>query len=75
MNMFLFCTGFNKDEGSIFIFTLFNLTEAQVEEDPYGAFVYMATYLGRTLRGSIFINLVWNESGVGIRLCEIFQDF
>ena len=50
MGMFLFCTGFNKDEGSVFIFTLFNLTEAAVEEDPYGSFVYFATYLGTTLR-------------------------
>ena len=48
---FAFCTGFNKDEGSLFVFAVVaNLTEAAVEEDPYGSFVYSATYLGTTYR-------------------------
>ena len=48
---FLLFQGFNKDEGSIRIFALVaNLTEAAIEEDPYGSFVYSATYLGRTYR-------------------------
>ena len=49
--MFIFYTGFNKDEGSLFMFYMFfNLTEDAVEEDPYGSFLYAATFLGTRFR-------------------------
>ena len=52
--LFLFLdifVGFTKDEGSLFLFDVVaNLTEEFIEEDPYGAFVYSATYLGTVLR-------------------------
>ena len=52
-SLLTFCTfaGFTKDEGSLFLFDVVaNLTEEFIEEDPYGAFVYSATYLGTVLR-------------------------
>ena len=62
-------SGFNKDEGSLFIFgTVANLTEAAVEENPYGSFVYSATYLGTTLRVAHLLD--YNlESGVAFCCC------
>ena len=42
----MFFIGFNKDEGSMFIYSMIPfLTEEMIEEDPYGSFVASATYI------------------------------
>ena len=50
--------GFNKDEGSMFIYSMIPfLTEEMIEEDPYGSFVASATYIAVGARVSIFSSL------------------
>ena len=51
----MFFIGFNKDEGSMFIYSIIPfLTEEMIEEDPYGSFVASATYIAVGARVSIF---------------------
>ena len=76
--------GFNKDEASLFIFDVIaNLTKKSIEEDPYGAFVSSAIFLGTSLRVSpqilllfltIFFKIVCLDEGpfCGATACSYF---